>query len=421
MTSMLDNIYSALANRERFFQDGWGDIPGLTYIMDKDPTSLHMRPVDDVHVQWEHERRHKHYILREGWFETNFEFVYELEGETTAVYLPEEARRAHIQMILPRATGEKSPLTLHFAATGDEGFDRRQFFMARPLAKAGIGSVLLENPFYGSRRPSDQKGAAVREFTGFLRMSRAATDEGVALLRYLQKEGYGPLGVTGVSMGGYVSMTAAARSGLDLAVAACIPCHSAAPVYVGGALGRACDWDKLQDELGADLDAREYMKEILSLSDIRTFPRPARPEAAIIVGARKDAYIPNYSTEICQAHWPGSSLRWVNSGHVGSFIFATRAFRQAVVDSFDLLALSLDNHPPENGASSKNEAKGANESVKKKTSRKKTAKKVTKKVAKKVAKKVVKKTGRKAAKKNGKKVLKKGTNQSARKAGVAAR
>lgn len=28
--------------------------------------------------------------------------------------------------------------------------------MAKPLLKAGIGSIILENPFYGYRKPKDQ-------------------------------------------------------------------------------------------------------------------------------------------------------------------------------------------------------------------------------------------------------------------------
>lgn len=36
-------------------------------------------------------------------------------------------------------------------------FWRRRTFIAKPLLReAGIGAILLENPFYGDRKPDDQ-------------------------------------------------------------------------------------------------------------------------------------------------------------------------------------------------------------------------------------------------------------------------
>ena len=38
-----------------------------------------------------------------------------------------------------------------------QGFWRRRLFMAKPLLQeAGIASIILENPFYGSRKPKAQ-------------------------------------------------------------------------------------------------------------------------------------------------------------------------------------------------------------------------------------------------------------------------
>ncbi len=340
MISLLDTIYSKLANRDLFFQSGWGDKEGLYYLLANHPTEIHLRPVRDIEVIWKSEIKEKDFIIKEGSFKSPFVFEYKLGRECKIIELPEEAKQAYVQMILPKDHNSNTPLAIHFAATGDEGFTRRRISMAIPLIQKGIGSVLLENPFYGRRRPKDQKGVVLKTFTEFLRMSRATTDEGIALLRYLRKEGYSNLGVTGISMGGYVAITAAARSELELAVAACIPSHSGSPVYIDGALSRACDWKSLQSDSPNKNDARHFMRLILDRADIRSFPKPKRPDAMIIVGAQNDGYIPNYSTKIIKNHWSESTIRWVSTGHVGSFLFCLGDFRKAVVDSFRLLGNS---------------------------------------------------------------------------------
>ena len=337
MNSLLDSIYSRIANRDLFFQSGWGDKDGLRYIIENHPTNIHLRPVKDIELKITKEQREKNFITKEGYFESPFEFTYEFGKTKKRVELPEEAKRAYVQMILPMKHNLNTPLVLHFAATGDEGYTRRRISMAIPLLKNGIGSVLLENPFYGLRRPKDQKGVVLKTFTEFLRMSRAATDEGIALLRFLHKIGHTNLGVTGISMGGYVALTTAARSELNLAVAACIPSHSGSPVYIDGALSRACDWNSLELDSPNKNDARHFMRLVLDRSDIRTFPKPKRPDAIIIVGANNDGYIPNYSTKIIKEYLPEATLRWVSSGHVGSFLFRTKEFRHAVVDSFEMI------------------------------------------------------------------------------------
>lgn len=338
MQSLLDKAYSTLVNRDLFFTKGWGEMAGLEYILETEPSKLHLRPVRDISIHWEPGKTEKGLTIRNGSFESPFVFEYTNGKSKVVVTLPEEAKRAYVQLVLPKQVHSETPIVIHFAATGDQGFTRRRLTMAIPLAKIGIGSLILENPFYGRRKPKDQKGVMIQRFTEFLRMSRAATDEGVALLRYLKSRGHNTLGVTGISMGGYVALTASARSELEVAVAACIPSHSGSPVYIDGLISKICDWNTLQKELGdSKRDAKTFMKEILDCSDIRVFPKPKRPDAVVIVGARKDAYIPNYSTEIIKEHWQEANLRWVEHGHVGSFLFCAKDFRRAVVDSFDLL------------------------------------------------------------------------------------
>jgi len=45
----------------------------------------------------------------------------------------------------------------HFAGTGDQNFWRRRWLLAKPLLTGHkVASLILENPFYGVRKPENQ-------------------------------------------------------------------------------------------------------------------------------------------------------------------------------------------------------------------------------------------------------------------------
>ena len=77
----------------------------------------------------------------------------------TPEFIPPPVCDAQFELVEPAnsATRRLRPLVIHLAGTGDHGFARRRRFMARPLAEQyGIASLILENPFYGPRKPKRQ-------------------------------------------------------------------------------------------------------------------------------------------------------------------------------------------------------------------------------------------------------------------------
>lgn len=67
--------------------------------------------------------------------------------------------------------------------------------------------MLLENPFYGSRKPPGQIRSQLHHVSDLFVMGLALIFECLVLLEWLEGEGLGPVGLTGVSMGGHVSST----------------------------------------------------------------------------------------------------------------------------------------------------------------------------------------------------------------------
>lgn len=341
----IDRLYVSLANRKPFFSGGWGDERLLTHVLESDPVRLNHAPaelVPSIEVEWTEISA----TVREGRFRSPFRYEWsqnstsgkQKRNQTIVHTLPEAIQTARVQLIRPEHV-ENPPLVLHFAATGDEGFQRRRLAFAEPLRRAGIASAILENPFYGSRRMPGRDTSNSATVQELLQMSRAAQDEALALLRHFRALGFRRQGVTGVSMGGYMALAVSARHPEPLAVAACIPSHSASPVYTEGILSRCCDWTALArlNPLATRRTVPELLRDVLDVSDLRHLPPPPLPEACVIVGGRRDAYIPAYSTTIAHQLRPGSELRWIDMGHVTSFVLGRGAFLHAIHTAFQKL------------------------------------------------------------------------------------
>ena len=321
MTSLLDRLYASRSNRLLFFKDGWGDLPRLREIH---RVGSHLGPPLPIAVRWEQSVEEGTALFRRGAFLSPY----------TDLPLPMESRTAFFEMVLPRRASGKTPVCIHFAATGDEGFARRRQALALPLLREGIGSLILENPFYGRRRPPGQQKKMLNRFSDLWAMGGAAVEEGRSLMQWLRKEGYERLGVCGISMGGSMAARVAVLDEEPVAMIGCVTAHSASAVFTEGILKNYLAWEVLDRELDGDRPAIALVRELLDVTDLRRYPPLRRPEAAFLVAARRDAYIPPASAAMLHAHWPGSTMRWLATGHVGAFLFHRRDFLQAARDAF---------------------------------------------------------------------------------------
>jgi dienelactone hydrolase len=321
--SWVDRLVSALfrlSGKTRLYSDGLGDQKFLASL----PTRIRalQRYKGRVTIQWGDESMVSGVRVRTG------EFL-----SPAASFLPRESQKASVQWILPAEAGPETPIALHFAATGDEAFTVRRIALAAPLArKYGVASLLLENPYYGNRRPAGQQGYSVRTLSDQFKMNLATLVEGLALIDFLQYNGAGRIGVTGVSMGGSMAASVGALARRPVAIAACLAPFGPRPVFLEGALTHAVDWSALARSHGAG-DVRAYVGRLMDLSDLRKFPAPRDASSAILVAGRSDYYVPAYSAQALHAAWPGSELRWLNAGHVGSALLYAEEFRRAVHDS----------------------------------------------------------------------------------------
>ena len=208
--------------------------------------------------------------------------------------LPSPSLRARFQVVAPAAAvraGRPLPVVVLLPGTGEQGFRRRRHCVSYPLATAGIASVILEGPLYGSRRPRGQAGTKLRTFADLLGLGLTTIAEAAALVGWLRGTppslsiepcgsvpeelgapdslsarlrtgqalcGVGsPVVLAGVSMGGlHAAMAASALPpalSAGLGVVSWLGPPSAAPVFALGALAGGVDWAALA--AGAKRDA----------------------------------------------------------------------------------------------------------------------------------------------------------------------
>jgi hypothetical protein len=72
-------------------------------------------------------------------------------------------------------------------------------------------------------------------------------------------------------------------------------------------------------------------------TDLTRFPKPPNTDAAVVVGGSDDGYVGTESVRDVGAHLTGSDVRWVNGGHVSSFLLQGGTFVTAMADCVDRL------------------------------------------------------------------------------------
>ncbi len=296
------------------FRDGWGD-EALHPLLDA--AAMAPAATGPLELHWGPERDNGGVVVRDAVF------------DSPAAALPPSSRTGVVRRIGPATAARAACVWM--AAWNDHGYATRTR-LALPLARMGIASLMLENPYYGARRVGDERTQPVATVADFAVMGHAAVTEGCALLATLRSEDI-PLGVAGYSMGANIASMVAAACGQPVATAALAASHSPGPVFLDGTPAAGVDWNAL----GGRATARPRLRELLGRASALQMARPVRTDAAVIVGSHRDGFVPASATEALHLHWPGSELRWHRGGHATMLWRGSGRLVDAVASSFDRL------------------------------------------------------------------------------------
>jgi pimeloyl-ACP methyl ester carboxylesterase len=291
----------------KVFQDGWGD----EELIEALAIDASIPPPAPITITWTEEDHHGEFSTRDGTF------------PSPAEHLPAASRPATVRMVSPHLPSGR--LVVMMAAWNDHGF-RTRTVLAEILAARGVTSVMLENPYYGSRRAWDDP--PIRTVADFAVMGRAAVAEGRALLAHF--DGEHRVGITGYSMGGNIAALIGTAMERPVAIAALAASHSPGPVWTDGIIRHMVDWDALGGP-----GQTERLRGTLMQATVLEIPAPSHTATAVIVGGTRDGYIPRRAVEDLHDHWPGSELRWLRAGHATMIWRHKNALVDAIITSLD--------------------------------------------------------------------------------------
>ena len=320
----LDRLVALALPRGRFFCDGWGDRAVMAGLSEEE---LLAAP-EPAKVIWRSERREGDLMVRDGVF------------ESPERRLPPWVRQARVRRLAP-AGAETRALVVLLASSGDQGYLARTA-LVRPLASRGIAALLLENAYYGGRRPAGQNGYEARTVCDLSLMGLATVKEAKSLLALARRECPRTC-VAGYSMGGNMTAVVAATAPFRVAAVPMAPSASPAPVFTEGALrirpalrALAVDGEDVEDARARG--PRAWFARF----DATRLPPPRAPQAAIVVGTRTDGFVPPLEMERIAAHWH-CEWRWLEAGHASAYLFHRDAMRRAVIDAIQRLGEGGDN------------------------------------------------------------------------------
>jgi pimeloyl-ACP methyl ester carboxylesterase len=224
----------------------------------------------------------------------------------------------HAELWRHRATAPRgSAILLHGFGMGRPAFDAL-VLMAPALYASGLDVALVTLPFHGKRKPKASRfSGQLFASASVVRLNEAmgqAAHDVIAFVAWLRHTSAAPVGVLGLSLGGYVAALLAALIP-DLAFVVPV----VAPVCFGD-LGHRfmASSIRYRAKPGMALDRDEFRAAYRVHSPLAHPPRVPR-ERLMIVAGRGDRVVPPEHTEWLAAHWDRPRTTWFSGSHIAPF------------------------------------------------------------------------------------------------------
>ncbi|GIY13676.1 hypothetical protein CDAR_199971 [Caerostris darwini] len=115
---------------------------------------------------------------------------------------------------------------------------------------------------HGSRKPKTQKRSSLHNVSDIFVMGGCLILESLALFHWCEKEGLGPLGISGISMGGHMASLAGCSWHKPIPIIPCLSWTTASQVFTHGVMSAGIPWPLLQNQYSSD---HVYQDEIWNM------------------------------------------------------------------------------------------------------------------------------------------------------------
>uniref|UniRef100_A0A0K2UDB0 Uncharacterized protein C4orf29 homolog [Nasonia vitripennis] n=1 Tax=Lepeophtheirus salmonis TaxID=72036 RepID=A0A0K2UDB0_LEPSM len=137
--------------------------------------------------------------------------------------------------------------------------------MAFPLLRErGVASILIENPFYGLRKPPEQRRSTLRNVTDLLVMGACLIMESSVIYSLAQESwGYWPIVSHGISMGGHMAALGAVNWNKPIGLVPCMTSCSASWTFTSGVLTESLPWDLLEEQYHNEVRYHDEIRKMI--------------------------------------------------------------------------------------------------------------------------------------------------------------
>jgi hypothetical protein len=208
-------------------------------------------------------------------------------------------------------------LALHGFTMGNPRVDAFVLLASR-WYRSGLDVALLTLPHHGARTPPEAR------FSGehfaqphVLRLSEAVREavyEVRQLTHWLREESRAPVGLLGLSLGGYVAaLSAGLMDDLDFAIPM-VP-----PVCIGDLAWRFFARSRHFRAGGASAVSQQELRRSFRVHSPLAHPLRIAPERVMIVAGRGDRIVPPEHPAALWSHWGEPRIHWYSGSHLTPF------------------------------------------------------------------------------------------------------
>ncbi|HVM95821.1 MAG TPA: alpha/beta hydrolase family protein [Candidatus Acidoferrales bacterium] len=213
----------------------------------------------------------------------------------------------------PRAT----VVALHGFSMGYPRIDSFAMFAPAIFAE-GYDVALVTLPFHGARTPPDARFSGERFAVPHVAQLNEAVRQAIfelhLLVDWLRQHSGAPVGLLGLSLGGYLS---ALMAGLRSDLAFVIP--MVPPVCMGDLAWRFFTRSRVHRDVGAEAFSRDELRAAFRVHSPLTYECRVDLRRLLILAGRGDRIVPPDHPHRLWKHWNEPEIHWFGGSHLAPF------------------------------------------------------------------------------------------------------
>lgn len=215
--------------------------------------------------------------------------------------------------VRPRGT----VLAVHGFSMGQPTIDAFALFAGQWFQR-GLDVALLTLPYHGARTPREARFSGERFAAPRVNQLSEAVRQAIYEMRlvfdWLREQTQGPVGLLGLSLGGYLSsLMAGLYDDLDFVIPM-VP-----PVCIGDLAWRFHSENRRQAGEDEVLLSHEQLRAAYRVHSPLTYRRKVPKERVLIVAGRGDRIVPPEHPHALWRHWDEPDIFWFSGSHLAPF------------------------------------------------------------------------------------------------------